>query len=150
MTPNLALLSLPVFYGVILYPSRVALTMILRADRRTFNNASPRSRHTLDAYEKLLGPQGFAKWERCKAANTQGYEMFGLVAAAVLSGLHAGLPERRMAIVAWTLVLLRIIFNELYMRIETRKMSYWRSANYFTSLFICLWTFIAAAWRSEQ
>ena len=146
MAPNTALLTIPAYYLLVMWPSKVALDVILKQHSpKNHNNVNPRGVDTIAAYKKLLGPQDFAKWERCKAANAQGYEVFPLVAVSILAGLHAGLPERVMNGTGLGLVLLRWMYNMLYIRTETRKNSYWRTANFFTQMATCLSVLVAAA-----
>ena len=146
MAPNLALLSIPAFYALVLRPSGVALMLILRADRRGVNNVNPRGVATPEAYRKLLGPPAFAKWERCKAANINGYECFSLFAASMLGGLYAGISPRAMNWLGLWGVLLRAVYNELYMRTEGKRASFWRTGVYWAQMVSCLGLLCAAAW----
>ena len=147
MAPSLAILSLPVYYALLLYPSAVALRLVLRADRKIYDNANPRSPDTVAAYRKALAPRDFRTWERAKAANLQGYEVFPLVAATILIGLHVGVPTPRLDAAGGLLVLLRAAYNELYIRAERRRATYFRSATYFAQLGVCFALLTSAAFR---
>ena len=145
MAPTLALLSIPAFYALVLRPSGVAIMLLVRADRRVHNNVNPRGADTPAAYRKALGPAAFARWERCKAANINGYECFGLFAASILAGLHAGVSSRALNWLGLLGVLVRAVYNELYMRIDTRKASFWRTGAYYVQILSCMGLLVAAA-----
>ena len=148
MALNIALLTLPIFYALLLAPHLAAAGLVIRADAHAFENVNPRSGATTAAYKKLLGPRDFARWERCKAANLNGYESFPLFAAAVLAGLHAGLPARVMDGFGLGVVALRGVYNVLYIRTETSRNSHWRSACWASQAGACLVVLGAAAFAA--
>ena len=119
--------------------------MAPHADQHAFANDNPRGTTVAARYEKALGPAAFQRYQKARAAHANGYENFPLFAATVLAGLHAGLPERAMSWVALFVLLLRAVYNELYMRVETRRGSYLRTLSYFVQTGTCLTVLVVAA-----
>ena len=128
MVISCAITTIRVFHTLILGPSAVADLVVLRVDAKALENINSRGAATPAAYKKLLSPKDYAKFERCKAANVNGYEMFSLLVATIFGGMYAKLLDRAMNRIGLWLVLLRGMYNELYMRTETKRGSYWQSA----------------------
>ena len=150
MAPALAIATLPIYYCLVLYPTFVAAIMVVGKDAKAYNNVSPRAGGNAAAYRKLLGPPAYEKYERCKAANAQGYEVFQLVAAALVVGVQAGLDDAFLNNVGIALVAMRLVYTEVYMRAETREVSYIRSVAYNAQVGTCFWVLGAAAWKYHQ
>ena len=145
MAPSLALLAIPTYYLLVLWPHFYALFMIAGRKPEAFDNVNPRSKETAAAYQKLLGPRDFGRWERARAAASQGFETFPVVAAAMVIGLYAGVAERTVNITAAAILVLRVFYTLIYINGEQRSVSTLRSVVYLAQTAACMNVMFKAA-----
>ena len=90
----------------------------------------------------------FARYERAKAAHTNGLESFPLFIAAILAGTVVGLSDSEMNLVAALILGSRMAYNWLYISVEGGALHWARTGVWLGHLLICWWVLVQAGLKS--
>jgi len=141
---NIALLSLPAYYVLVFFPHAYAMNILTAADKTAYKNGNPRSHSAHGVIQKTLSPPQLARYERAKAAHTNGHESFPLFATAIVVGSMAGVDEKIMSAFAIGSVAMRALYTALYINTEKEEKSVFRSLVWITKTAAALGVIIAA------
>ncbi|KAF2721633.1 hypothetical protein K431DRAFT_320296 [Polychaeton citri CBS 116435] len=159
MPYSIAILSIPAYYCLAIYPHFEAVKISGNGDVSRHDNRNPKSTQHVEKIRKFLSPRQFAAYERAERCHTNNLENMPLFVAALLAGLLAdqmqkaglngslGLGTTSLMLnefaLAWLLV--RTLYTAAYLKIETKKLSYLRSLCYFIGVGLCFAELIQAA-----
>ncbi|SCV72904.1 BQ2448_7 [Microbotryum intermedium] len=123
---NVSLYAIPLAYILALLPHvYMEIAMILSVGK--WSNASPRG--NLDAASAKLPADKLAKFKR--AAHTNGLENLSLFVGAILAANWASVPTEKLNQIAVLYVVLRLIYNPVYIFGTTKIVSLIRSTIWF-------------------
>lgn len=155
MQQNLTLLSIPLMYLTILVPYAYAMRILKRATpspstsekphRPIYDNTNPHGTAQHHHLRTTLSPPTLAAYERAEAAHRNGIECLPLFAAGILAGNFAGLSRASLGWTAGVYLVLRVLYNGLYIHTTTERGSLVRSAVWAVGQALCVSLFVRAA-----
>ena len=125
-------------------PKIYADYLITGASPSRFNNVNPRSPAWHENFRKRTTAATYAKWERAKAAHTNGYEAWGPLLAAVTLGNIAKLDAGTMNWALGVFMVLRAVYIVAYIRISDVKWSALRTVIWNAALLDCMYLVVKA------
>lgn len=141
MSPNYALLSIPV-YSLLAMTPHMYTASLLSSTKQGINNKNPHGSDHIAAVRTALGPQKFETYERAQAAHRNNLEnaplFFATLLAAVFAEMTTG-SDLGSATYAATFLVLRVVYNLLYVTTETESLSHARSMTYTAGTFLSFW-----------
>ncbi|KAF8814704.1 hypothetical protein BYT27DRAFT_7205670 [Phlegmacium glaucopus] len=143
MESPLSLYSIPVVWFTAFYPATWKFLTIDKAIG--YNNVQPRLNITKVANNKNISPDLAARIQRMEGAHLNGNEAFPLWVAAVLAGNYAGLESRWLNTMSASYVVLRLLFNHVYINHEKPSTSWLRTLVFFAGLSIPMTILVKAA-----
>lgn len=109
-----------------------------------WNNANPKATSNLDSFRKRAHAATYSRWERARAAHSNGYENLPLLVAAVVLGNMAKLDSGTMNWAFGTFLVLRAAYIVAYINIESQQWSHLRSVIFNVAAGVCLWVMFKA------
>jgi len=145
---NIPLLSIPLYYILAVYPHGRAILISTRGNIQTHDNRNPKSSTLASSIQKRLSPSEFAAWERAESCHRNHLENMPLFVAAIFAGILAERETGRdlgtsSFALAWLAT--RVAYTVNYLRTESMKWTYLRSALYFLGTGLCFATIGRAA-----
>src|SRR5665213_929945 len=129
MSPNYSLYAIPAYVFTAMLP-HVYSIVLLSANKKRWDNVSPRSQKFADSLKKSVPPACLAKFERCRAAHNNMMENMAYFVGAVVAGnmvrLDAGFMNRSVLLYFAT----RAAYLFSYIQNESPQLSYLRSIVY--------------------
>ena len=144
MDLNLSIAAIPAYYIITLGSHFYAQMLLFTKDRTAYDNTSPRHM-SQEKIKKVLGPDVYKKYERAKAAHTNGHENFPLFAVAMLAGNFAGIPTDRMTHLALGVLASRVVYSLVYINARTQAQSLVRSGVWNLGIILSIGTLVHAA-----
>ncbi|MCJ1447557.1 MAG: hypothetical protein MMC23_008068 [Stictis urceolatum] len=144
--PDYALLALPAFYVMALFPHFYSHSIVAASNNpKAYSNVAPRD--CGDNIKKALSQPDHAKYLRARAAHANGIENFPIFAAAVLSAKYMGLD-----VGYWPLgvVALRALYNTLYIQTTNMGPSWLRTMAWMGMTGWCVITMVRAGLAASQ
>ncbi|KAG8988690.1 hypothetical protein FRB94_002999 [Tulasnella sp. JGI-2019a] len=139
----LSLYSIPVLYVVALYPQYVK-GFLMKAALGGYPNTNPRG-NIEKCRKKGISEDIIKKMERAQGAHTNGLETWPVFAISILAANVAGVDHRTTNLFAGGIVVLRIIYNWLYINGTTGRIASLRSLNWTVTMIASLVLVVKAA-----
>lgn len=121
-----------------LTPHHQAIRLVSRAQNRAWDNRNPRTPDLKERLRQSLDPDTYARYERSEAAHYNSLESFPLLAAAVIAGNVARLPNEAMNRFVVGMGALRTMYIVAYINSASQRYSHVRSVIWLTGLGWCL------------
>ncbi|KAH7126941.1 hypothetical protein B0J11DRAFT_526813 [Dendryphion nanum] len=144
MAPNYSLYTIPLYWILALIPHAYAIGLIKKSNNNNFNNANPHSLTTTAEYQKTVPAKVFARYERAEAAHHNAMENAPFFVGAVVLGNWVGLEHGTMNFATGAVLLLRLVYTLLYIRIEKTQFSHARSAVWAAGVGVLMGLYIKA------
>lgn len=141
---NISIAAIPAYYVITLASHFYAQMLLVSTDKTLYDNTSPRH-NSQEKIKKALGPDTYKKYERAKAASTNGFESFPLFATAMLAGNFAGISSERMGHVALGVLASRVLYSIVYVNNRTQAQSFVRSGIWNVGMILSIGTLFHAA-----
>lgn len=136
---NYSFYAIPAFYVLIMAPQFYAAMIIRKPTDGKFDNANPRGEHYIQFLKKSLPRDTLGKYERARAAHSNGFESFPLFVAAVICGNMARLDPSIMNAVTGLYLALRTAYNVAYIQTTSQHWSVLRTGIWMSSVGCCLY-----------
>ena len=144
MPNNYSIYAIPVFYVLNLVPKVCGDIIITGSTMSHYNNANPRSSAWQESFRKRTTAATYARWERAKAAHTNGNEAWPLLVAAVTLGNIAKLDVGSMNWALGLFMVFRALYIVAYIQIADNKWSWLRSIIWNAALLQCMYLVVKA------
>jgi len=131
-TSPLSILAIPAMWVTSYYPAFLKGIVIRKAGG--FSNVQPRSNVALFSEREDASPELAAKLARMEGAHLNGLENLPFFGLAVLAGNYAGVNNYTLNMVSGLYILLRILYNYVYISHTTERGSALRTVVWVTSL----------------
>ncbi|KAH8108764.1 hypothetical protein DFH11DRAFT_1843399 [Phellopilus nigrolimitatus] len=142
LSSPLSMYSIPVVWLMAMYPMNVKFALIEKTIG--YNNLQPRS-NTKRLLESANVPREVAeRAERLEGAHLNGYEVLPLWVGAVIAGNQVGIDNKTLNITSAGFILLRLLFNYVYINQSTPTVSWIRSALFFSGVGFPMYLFVKA------
>ena len=164
--PNFALLSIPAYYVLALVPHTLSTAYLKKnatnVSRRLilptaqpltspsqWDNANPRGSSFTTKLTTRLPPTTLAKYERLRAAHNNMMENMAFYIGAVLAGVTARSSPSFLNTALSLYLASRVVYLGIYYSVDTRKLSFLRSAVYIVGCVNLTVIYVRAAldWR---
>jgi uncharacterized MAPEG superfamily protein len=142
---NFSILAIPIHYLLALLPHAYAIRLVRRALSGRWDNANAQGSAWRQALSAKLPAATLARFERAESAHRNGLENLPLFAAAVLAANGAGVQRATVDAHAAAWLVLRAVYNLLYVNIEGNRASFARTGVWVAGLGICASLFWKAA-----
>jgi len=143
MNSPLSLYSIPVVWFTSFYPTTLKFFAIDKAIG--YNNVQPRSNLSKLANNKNISSDLAARIQRMEGAHLNGNEAFPLWVAAALAGNYAGLDNRWLNTMSVSYIVIRVLYNQVYINHEKPGSSWIRTLIFFVGLSFPLRILLKAA-----
>ncbi|EME76842.1 uncharacterized protein MYCFIDRAFT_168884 [Pseudocercospora fijiensis CIRAD86] len=147
---NIALYTIPAFWAISIYPRIFALKLFEAETSEKFDTRVPRDFQGKVAANTKLDESKRGRIRRAEAACANGFENFGLFAAAVTAGSFAGLDPLTLNGLTLGYLVSRIFYNRYYIAAETAGIAKVRTAAYMGGLALLFTIFIKAAQKLNK
>ncbi|KAF9459654.1 hypothetical protein BDZ94DRAFT_1267706 [Collybia nuda] len=143
LSTPLSLYSIPIVWFLGFYPNVLKGALITKA-AGSYNNVAPRT-NVSRLTTKKVDPEITARVARMEAAHMNGNENFPIWAAAVLAGHVVGIDHQTLNTVALAHIILRIMYNYIYINQSSQIQGAIRSAIWTSAISLPFYLFIKAA-----
>ncbi|PWZ02615.1 hypothetical protein BCV70DRAFT_234434 [Testicularia cyperi] len=140
--PNYSLFSIPAMWLVSFLPHPYAVAL----SKGRFKNSSPRQMMA-DLLAKKDKTKLDQKIIRAESAQMNGFENLGFFAAAVVAANYAKVPSHELNTLTGGYIASRILFNFLYIFVESEAVAGLRSASFVGGVAMVFTLFIKAGLR---
>lgn len=143
-TTNYSVYSIPVYFLLNFAPHIYSVLLITDRSPARYNNANPTAPSNQESFRKRATAATYSRWERARAAHSNGYENFPLLVAAVVLGNMAKLDAGTMNRAIGAHLVLRAAYIVAYINIESQRWSQLRSMIWNVATGVCLWVVVKA------
>ncbi|KAL8929279.1 MAG: hypothetical protein Q9208_001362 [Pyrenodesmia sp. 3 TL-2023] len=119
-TTNYSVYSIPIYFLMNFAPHVYSVALITNRNPARYNNVNPKASSNLDSFRKRATAATYSRWERARAAHSNGYESLPLLVAAVVLGNMAKLDAGTMNWAFGAFLVLRAAYIVAYIKIETQ------------------------------
>jgi uncharacterized MAPEG superfamily protein len=138
MAPNYSIYSIPLYYVLTLSPHLYSTVLISRTSHKIWDNRNPRGASQSQSIQKSVPQPTYLVYERARACHNNGMENMALFIAAIVLGNMANLENGTLNWGAGTFLELRALYTVAYIKIESKKGSFARTAVWAAGVMVCL------------
>lgn len=120
-TANYALLAIPVYWVIALFPHGYSVHLITKHNNNQFDLPSPRSTKNRALLEKSAPQDIYRRYERCRAVHDNMLESMAFVIGGILAGVMAKLDAGLMNLLCGLYIASRIAYAISYINIASHK-----------------------------
>ncbi|KAL8900826.1 MAG: hypothetical protein Q9207_005503 [Kuettlingeria erythrocarpa] len=143
-TINYSVYSIPIFFLMNFAPHVYSVFLFTDNAPARWNNANPKATSNLDSFRKRAPAATYSRWERARAAHSNGYENLPILIAAVVLGNMAKLDAGTMNWAFGAVLVFRAAYILAYINIESQQWSHSRSVIFNVASAVCLWIIFKA------